>query len=271
VFGRYRGTGDGQLRLDGRRGSAMERYAVETDFPARAPGNDYIPRLWASRKLGELTRQVRLNGADPELVESIRATALRYGLLSDYTSYLVLEPGMVADGAPMPRPVPGGVRPQSAPARIVLDAAGATSGRGATGEAAVKASQRSQALRAVASAEDLARAEQEASEELARADVRVVAGRTFHLRDGVWTERTAADDGTAGAPGGAAADTVAVALYSDAYFALLAALPELRPVVAELSPVSVRGAAVRIVFDDEGSSRLSSREIARLVVRFRGQ
>ena len=38
--------------------------------------------------------KVRLNGANPELVEEIRQTALRYGLLSEYTSYLVQEPGM---------------------------------------------------------------------------------------------------------------------------------------------------------------------------------
>ena len=36
--------------------------------------------------------------ARPELIDEIRETALRYGLLSEYTSYLVLEPGMTADG-----------------------------------------------------------------------------------------------------------------------------------------------------------------------------
>ncbi len=268
VFGRYTDDGRGRLRLHGRRGDGEERYSVQTDFPARAPGNDYIPRLWASRKLGELTRQVRLNGPDPELVESIRETALRYGLLSDYTSYLVLEPGMVADGRPTPTPTQGGVRLQSATAQgaPANSAMGPTapppSGSGATGEAAVRASRRSQALRAVASAEDLAMAEQEATEEMSRADVKVVAGRTFQLEGAVWTERP--DDGKG-------PDTVTVALYSEAYFALLEALPELKPLVAELSPVSVRGSDVRIVFTEDGVESLRDREIERLVVRFRGR
>ncbi|MFW5952487.1 MAG: VIT domain-containing protein, partial [Gemmatimonadota bacterium] len=95
VFGRYEGGGEGgegAIRLRGRRGGRVERFAARAAFPRQADANGYIPRLWASRKLGELTRQIRLNGPDPELVEEVRRTALRYGLVSEYTSYLVQEP-----------------------------------------------------------------------------------------------------------------------------------------------------------------------------------
>ena len=97
VFGRYQGRGEGTLSVSGRRSGRTERFGTTASFPGRAEANDFLPRLWASRKLGELTRQVRLNGGDPELIEEIRQTALRYGLLSEYTSYLVQEPGVLAD------------------------------------------------------------------------------------------------------------------------------------------------------------------------------
>lgn len=253
VFGRYEGSGVGRLTLRGRRGDRAATYTIEVGFPPRNATNDYIPRLWASRKLGELVRQIRLSGPEPELVDAVRRTALRYGLLSDYTSYLVQEPGMIgARGAR--RGLPGGADD------------GAVSG-----EAAVRASQRAGALRSVASAADLAVAEEASASNRVRAapgrpgnaaivEQRIVAGRTFRLEDGVWTEASRSDTH----------DTIAVAVYSDAYFEVVRALPELRPVLAALSPVSVAGSRVRIVFDERGERSLSSRGRARLVAAFRG-
>jgi hypothetical protein len=78
-------------------GTQPERYQAQATFARHAPAHDYIPRLWASRKIGELTQELRLHGHNRELEEDIRQTALRYGVLSEYTSYLVQEPGMVAN------------------------------------------------------------------------------------------------------------------------------------------------------------------------------
>jgi Ca-activated chloride channel family protein len=252
VFGRYDGSGEGRVSVRGRRAGRTETFAVAAGFPGSAGANDYIPRLWASRKLGELTRQIRLNGPDPELVEAVRSTALRYGLLSEYTSYLVQEPGMVADGRRMPLP-PG--------APVAMDQAAMT--QNASGQAAVRASERARVRREVASAADLAQAEMEVAEEMAKSGARVVAGRTFHQEGDGWVESPRAD--------GQEREDVAIALYSAAYFALLDALPELRPVVSELERVTVSGREVRIRFDDEGASTLGEREVRHLVERFRSR
>jgi Ca-activated chloride channel homolog len=264
LFGRYETSGRGELRVRGRRANRTETFALDARFPDRANGNDFIPRLWAARKLGELTRQVRLSGPDPELVEEIRRTALRYGLLSEYTAHLVQEPTTFAAGQ---RPGDGAIRLRGTwPSVSAAPAA-------VTGQAAVQSAEAARVRREVASAADLAVAEQALESRIAqadrsdrsdradRADRRIVAGRAFELRDSVWTQ-TRIPDGIR---------EVAIQLYSDAYFVLLAAAPELRPVVGALEPVVVAGERVALRFGDEGRETLSPREAARLTAEFRGR
>lgn len=267
LFGRYRGHGSGALRIRGRRAGRIETFGARADFETSSASNDFIPRLWASRKLGELTREVRLNGANPELVEAIRSTALRYGLLSEYTAYLVQEPTAVAG-----RPSPVMMDVRGAPAQAPKT--GGSGGVSATGQVAVQASERARAQRTVATAADLARYEDEAEAMLSgamagpgkAAQVRTVAGRMFRLErsdsasPAVWTELSRNDE---------ARPVVEVALYSPAYFAVLEALPVLRDVVAELNPVVVKGREVWIQFADGGASSLTDRQIGSLVERFR--
>ena len=65
--------------------------------------NDFIPRLWAARQIGDLTRQMRLDGVSNGLVDQVRQLGLRYGILTEYTSYLVQEPSQIArPGTPVP-------------------------------------------------------------------------------------------------------------------------------------------------------------------------
>ena len=97
VTGRYRGGGGGSLVLEGNRVGRRERFAFDVTFPERQRDNQYVARLWASRKVGALTAQLRLYGPDRELIEEIRTLGLRYGVLTEYTSYLVQEPSLVAD------------------------------------------------------------------------------------------------------------------------------------------------------------------------------
>jgi len=196
---------------------------------------------------------MRLEGASPQVVDEIRETALGYGLLSEYTSYLVLEPGMevAADGA-MPR----------------LAAPPAIGGRGValdrivvTGQAAVASAEQSRREREVRSLADVKAAQESAVANQAGAGsaaVRTVAGRTFVQRDGVWTDAAHGSQ-----------RVVEVRAFGEAYFALLRALPELEPVWKELPSGLVAGREVAIRVGDEGAERLSAAEIARVVREFR--
>ncbi len=51
-----------------------------------------LPRLWATRKIGYLLQQVRLQGPEREIIDEIVRLSIRYGIVTPYTSYLVTEP-----------------------------------------------------------------------------------------------------------------------------------------------------------------------------------
>ena len=109
LTGRYKGTGPGEIALTGRVGSDLKRMTLNVDWPARSLDNSYLPRVWAMRKIGYLLEQIRMNGANPEIIKEITDLSTRHGIVTPYTSQLVLEPGMTAgvtngSGLPVNRP-----------------------------------------------------------------------------------------------------------------------------------------------------------------------
>jgi Ca-activated chloride channel family protein len=282
VFGRYESTGGngaGPLTIAGRRGGQGERYASRVEFPAHASTGDYIPGLWAARKLGELTRNIRIEGSTPERVAEIKDLALRYGLLSEYTAYLVQEPQTAALRAPtalLPL-VPGvgrgggraggigggsgdgfGLAPAPAPAPTQ-----------ATGQAAVDSAKAASLLRDARSQSEVAAAEQAVVDGMtvssARqrsvdvAGARIVAGRTFRLVSAIWTDTAHSDQSR----------VVAVEPFSAASFKLLEKLPELTPYLSAFDAVIVRGRDVSIRVAPGGRSTLAATELDALVRDFR--
>src|SRR3989440_9149113 len=113
LFGRYRGDASGErsVAITGRRNGREERFATTARFGGEASGNDYIPQLWAARKAGALSRELRLHGPNAQLVGELNRLRLRYGILTEYTSYLVQEPNQMVvrpmfDRAPPAAPAP---------------------------------------------------------------------------------------------------------------------------------------------------------------------
>src|ERR1041385_6008071 len=75
----------------------MRTYTYDNlRFPLRNENNDYLPRLWATRRVGWLMEQVRSNGEQKELRDEIVDLGTRYGIVTPYTSYLALEDGAVS-------------------------------------------------------------------------------------------------------------------------------------------------------------------------------
>jgi len=50
-----------------------------------------LPKLWATRKVGYLLEQIRLNGELPELRTEVIRLAKKFGLVTPYTSYLAVD------------------------------------------------------------------------------------------------------------------------------------------------------------------------------------
>jgi Ca-activated chloride channel family protein len=91
VLGRYSGSGDVAISLEGMVNGKQRRYTYETRFPAKAADHQFIPRLWATRRVGFLLDQIRLHGDSAELREEVTALARRYGIVTPYTAYLIVE------------------------------------------------------------------------------------------------------------------------------------------------------------------------------------
>jgi len=95
VIGRYKNDEDLRnitLRLSGRSGKEAKTYNFQgLDFPKRSSDNDFLPRLWASRRVGWLIEQIRINGENKELKDEIIDLGTRYGIVTPYTSYLATD------------------------------------------------------------------------------------------------------------------------------------------------------------------------------------
>ena len=217
VLGRYKGElADGTLTVSGERGGKRESYRYRLAAVAgESRDNKYIAALWATRKIGFLLEQIKLEGEDKELIDAVVTLSKRYGIPTPYTSYLVEETGpAVKHPAPA---VWGGL----GEAGRDLGSAGAWM-RGSDG------------FRAPASAEELSVRESKAIGDLKRAAVapspygggaaRYVEGKSFRRVDGVWRDLALDED-----PGG---KVVAVEFGSKEYFDLLDEHPGLAPYFA---------------------------------------
>lgn len=91
VVGRYRDGGATTLTLKGTVNDAPQTFRYDDITLRAAGGDDAIPRLWATRKIGYLLSEIRLRGENRELVNEIVALAVRYGIVTPYTSFLVDE------------------------------------------------------------------------------------------------------------------------------------------------------------------------------------
>jgi len=91
VLGRYRQAGDGLITLTGNISGESKSFTFEGTFKEKDPSNAFIPRLWAHRQVGFLLNEIRLNGEKPELKEEVVTLAKQFGIVTPYTSYLVVE------------------------------------------------------------------------------------------------------------------------------------------------------------------------------------
>lgn len=96
VAGRYEGSGERAMVLSGLIGETRERFRFTTDLDGD-PKNAFIPRLWAMRRVGFLQAQLQLHGYEKELVDEIKILGREYGILTPYTSFLVVEEGLAVE------------------------------------------------------------------------------------------------------------------------------------------------------------------------------
>ncbi|MEO5825901.1 MAG: VIT domain-containing protein [Gemmatimonadales bacterium] len=258
ILSRYRGAGDGPVVIEGSRKGRRERFQVAGHFVRHDNSNDYIAPLWASRRIGELSRQARIEGASDQLITQIRDLGLRYGILTEYTSYLVQEPGSndlaLAPRDRMGNAVPVQARPVSAPA-----ASGARAFESARSDAAMSGSSTLAEARDQAASKQANIAREVAPR--ARAEMKSGGNHTFVLRKGVWTDVTHSDS--------MAVNTIAP--YSAAWFAIAKARPALAEALAIGEPLVVAGKRVSLKVAVGGITEWKAGAMERFLTDFDGR
>jgi Ca-activated chloride channel family protein len=91
VAGRYSGHGNGAIIVEGKVNGATRNYTYEVKFPEETYEHEFIPRLWATRRVGYLLDQIRLHGENAELRDEATQLARKYGIVTPYTAYLIVE------------------------------------------------------------------------------------------------------------------------------------------------------------------------------------
>lgn len=91
LIGQYQGAGRATVVVEGKLKNKFKKFTYQVNFAKVNNKNQSIASLWATRRIGYLLDQIRLNGETREVVDEVTKLARTYGVITPYTSYLILE------------------------------------------------------------------------------------------------------------------------------------------------------------------------------------
>jgi Ca-activated chloride channel family protein len=91
LLGHYWGDGPAKVELSGRISGAAKTYRSQFDFPAKTADHPELERLWAYAAIRDLQEEMQDFGEKADLKQAATDLALEYGLVTDYTSMIVLR------------------------------------------------------------------------------------------------------------------------------------------------------------------------------------
>ncbi len=237
LAGRYRDGGPATITLTGEVNGREQTFVYEDNLFRRNGGEDFIPRLWATRAIGNLLSQIRLHGEDPELVQSVVNLSIRYGIITPYTSYLIEEDDIFTQTS----------RNSIAEESLQFFAAPAdVSGADAVSAAAAESFMREAEVAAMPTGSFTSK-----DGDLIQTDevMQFVGSKTFVMRDGIWMDTAYDADNQ---------DRQEIGFASDVYFDLLSAAPELGQYLA-LGPrvLVVHQGEVYEIVDGQGQDNIT--------------
>ncbi len=247
VVGRYRDSGKRTVRVRGKQNGVDREFVFQVDFPAAAEQHSFVQTLWARQHTASLLDAIRRNGQKQELIDEVRRLATRYGIVTPYTSQLIVEEGVRLAGAEADRGRANGQRkeyrgPGNGPAGdgrgpttggpVGPAAAGASDpasrplsdlGKSRTGESAIEESLQTGSDNFYLGSTRKAEAKDGRGGKPAEL-LRRAAGRVFVVVGDDLVEQ--------GLPNEWQKQAVVVEAFSDGYFALLKGNPKLREILA---------------------------------------
>jgi Ca-activated chloride channel family protein len=243
VVGRYRDGGRKTVKVRGKQSGVEREFTFEVEFPQASEQHAFVQTLWARQHLATLLDAIRRNGQQRELIDEVRRLATRYGIVTPYTSQLIVEErsrlsaadpfaagrafGFQSNPAgpstPQPRgPATGEPLPTGGSPSGDAGASLAKLGRARAGAEAVEESLETSGDEFYLGS--VRRKEADTKDRAERALVRRAAGRVFVLAGETLVEQ--------GLPADWEKQAVALEAFSSDYFELLRKNPQLREVLA---------------------------------------
>lgn len=246
LLARYNGSGTGRLRFEGETANGPVSWTSRVLFPETSRENQYIARLWATQRIGYLSAEKRKGGSSREIDDEIRQLGEKYAIPTEFTSYLVVEPGMRRDA--QLRGAVSGVISNSVVTGVATSAAApSTAAPKAEAFDAARAASKQRAAVNLNAAD-------ESEGQLKKENTRRVGARVFALRGETWTDLRRKES----------TQVIKVKSFSEAYFKIIDAVPELREVFALGDKVIVSGRDVVIEIGPAGIDTLSDPDLRRI-------
>ncbi len=242
VLGRYSAVATGEVVLTGKRHAESFQYSSKVEFGRSGTEYNFIPQLWATRKIGYLLDEIRLHGENQELVDEVVRLSKKYGILTPYTSYLAQEDESTFATQPLPAGRAGGqlITPSASQFKAVINY---DKGGQNTGETAVAVSQH------------IKKMESSRSMDIpTRTQVQFIAGRTMILKDGIWREENLDP----------ALRVVKIEYGSDTYFNLLDLYPELQNILSLGDNLEFSWYYCLIKIGATGEAKLTPKELVKI-------
>ncbi len=248
VTGRF--TGDpGPVRLTGMAAGAKKEFVLRQ--PEKIGNNPFIAQIWAARRIGLLIEEIRRGGGDykRELVTEVAYLSKKYGIITEYTSYLVEEPNMRLSAAPAAR-----FREQMLTETRTQEAADAVSG--AWG---VNQSKNAGELARSAAPVSAKQTYRDRNDNIVNiTNVRSVQGRAFYLDAGTWNDSRYTEN---------IRNIANIKPYSEAQFAIIREIPELREyfAIGENMNIVLGDTALRV--SPDGYETITADQLKALLAR----
>jgi Ca-activated chloride channel family protein len=164
LVGKYSGRGPVTVTLSGKVGKKERSFVLRNQQLDQTDSYRFLPRLWATRRIGYLLEEIRLQGEKDELAEEVKNLAMKFGVVTPYTSYLVTEEERMSLDAAAP------------------EAVQAFAEKKATGVGGVKIAKATQRYKA-----------ETQSIRVESRKIRYKHDKTFYLKDGIWVDSEYAD------------------------------------------------------------------------------
>ena len=249
IFGRYEQERKRDITLNGKVKDKEKKFIYKADFTSSNKENDFIPYLWATRKIGYLMDEIRLHGENKELKDEIVRLSKKYGVMSPYTSFLIQEDDVIAHQMQRFEPrlmknavddnieIESGYKDAKISYMAAMPAAKQSAG---TGKLAVEMSKRSRELK-------------EAAALSSNQYIKRIGTRTFYFKDDFWIDSEYKNE-----------KTIDIKYSSQAYMDLALTYPDVAKLLTLGEKVIFHYKNKFIKISDKGKDQFTTNELRKL-------